>query len=69
MGVHFTYLSSILGELKVNLWDHIGIIELAEPLPVLRNNTTSQPIRRLFLCYPLHLTNSITTTSLLPIPV
>ena len=21
-----TYLSSILGELKVNLWDHVGII-------------------------------------------
>ena len=41
--------------------------ELAEPLPILGNNTTSQPIRRLFLYSPLHLTNYITTTTPLPI--
>ena len=43
--------------------------QLAEPLPILGNNTTSQPIRRLFLYSPLHLNNYITTTSPLPIPV
>ena len=31
-------------------------LQLAEPLPILGNNTTSQPIRRLFLYSPLHLT-------------
>ena len=30
-------------------------IQLEEPLPILGNNTTSQPIRRLFLYSPLHL--------------
>ena len=44
-------------------------LKLAEPLPILGNNTTSQPIRRLFLYSPLHFTNYITATSPLPIPV
>ena len=52
------------------VWQWFGQwFELAEPLPILGNNTTSQPIRRLFLYSPLHLTNYITTTTPLPIPV
>ena len=43
--------------------------KLAEPLPILGNNTTSQPVRRLFLYAPLHFTDYITATSPLPIPV
>ena len=43
--------------------------QLAEPLPISGDNTTSQPIRRLFLYSPLHLTHYITTTTPLPRPV
>ena len=46
-----------------------AVKQLAEPLPILGDNTTSQPIRRLFLYSPLHLTNYITTTTPLPRPV
>ena len=46
---------------------YLGYNKLAEPLPILGGNTTSQPIRRLFLYSPLHLTDYITTISpLLP---
>ena len=34
-------------------------IQLAEPLPISGDNTTSQPIRRLFLYSPLHFTQYI----------
>ena len=43
------------------------MVQLAEPLPISGNNTTSQPIRRLFLYSSLHFTNHITTTTPLPI--
>ena len=35
----FTYFSSILGELKVNLWDHIGIIVPPKRLKVTYSTT------------------------------
>ena len=45
------YLSSIVGELKVNLWDHIGILvhQKGERLPTLLLSTSPRPLQETLL--------------------